>query len=480
MYQTQEAGPDAPVSVATAMSRTQEAIGLIVILMASFLLAVDFSILTVALPTIGNDLGFTVGGLQWVITAFALCAAGFTLFFSRLADRLGRRRLFLAGMCLLGAGSLLGGLAANPAMLIGARVLQGVATAISVPTALALITTTFPEGSRRERAIGLNATLMATGFTVGALLSGVITESLGWRWTFLVNLPVVLATVVVTPLVIRATHERSTAQLDLWGSITLSGGLFAVVYGTSTLTAAGWTDIRSGPVIVAGLLILLAFVRIERRAKNPLIPVTLLTRRHIVVANGTGFLAFVTETSFVFLLTLYLQDARGFDSLRTGLCFGLLGVGTIVGGAVGRHTVGRLGNRATVALGFTVQALATLLVGMFGAVMPISMLLLLLLVQGAASLVATVGFVVAATSGLWNAEQGAASGLATTSQQMGIAVGTPLLAAVFTLVLSHSGSPHDAAMSDALSIAIVINACLCVGGVILSGFLDRSRPRAVA
>ncbi|MFJ2599012.1 MFS transporter, partial [Streptomyces erythrochromogenes] len=163
---------------------------LVVLLVAQFMLAVDFSILNVALPVIGDGLGFSLSNLQWIATSFALCAAGFTLLFGRVADLFGRRRLFLVGLAVLGLSSLVGGLATSPEMLIAARVFQGLATAAVTPAGLSLLTTSFPEGPLRQKALGLNGALMSAGFTTGAILGGVLTDLLSWRWAFFINVPV--------------------------------------------------------------------------------------------------------------------------------------------------------------------------------------------------------------------------------------------------------------------------------------------------
>ena len=179
-----------------------------VLLTASFTLAVDFSILNVALPDIGRDVGFSLDHLQWVATSFALCAAGFTLLFGRVADLFGRRRLFLPGIALLGLSSLVGGIAQEPALLIAARAAQGIATAMVTPAALSLLTTTFPEGRARDRALGLNGALMAAGFTTGAILGGVLTDLLSWRWAFFINVAVAVVVLVVAPRSCRRAGRR--------------------------------------------------------------------------------------------------------------------------------------------------------------------------------------------------------------------------------------------------------------------------------
>ncbi|MBT2504127.1 MFS transporter [Curtobacterium sp. ISL-83] len=250
----------------------RQRVALAVLLTASFTLAVDFSILNVALPTIGADVGFAIGNLQWVATAFALCAAGFTLLMGRVADIAGRRRMFLIGMVLLGAGSLAGGLATTPALLLIARVAQGLATAIAVPSALALLITAFPEGRARDRALGLNGSLMAAGFTTGAILGGLLTDLLSWRWAFLINVPVAIGVLIVAPMVLQDSRTTHRTRLDVPGAITVTLGLLALVYGLTTAAEASWTSPTVLESFAASVVLLTAFALIERRAPHPLAP----------------------------------------------------------------------------------------------------------------------------------------------------------------------------------------------------------------
>ncbi|GHF53785.1 hypothetical protein GCM10017566_29030 [Amycolatopsis bartoniae] len=229
---------------------------LVLLLTAGFTLAVDFSVLTVALPAIGADVGFALGNLQWIATAFALCAAGCTLLFGRVADLLGRRRVFLAGMTLLGVASLAGGLAVSPAMLLAARAAQGLATAAVTPAALALLTTSFPEGPLRERALGLNGSLMAAGFTAGAILGGVLTDLLSWRWAFFLNVPVAAFVLLAAPRVLDEHRPDRRAKADLPGALTVTLGLLAVVYAATTAGARSWGDPRVLLSLAAGVVLL--------------------------------------------------------------------------------------------------------------------------------------------------------------------------------------------------------------------------------
>ncbi|WP_132116907.1 MFS transporter [Actinocrispum wychmicini] len=420
---------------------SRQRITLIVLLSAGFTLAVDFSILNVALPAIGADVGFSAGALQWVATAFALCAAGFTLLFGRIADLFGRRRLFLVGMVLLGIGSLVGGVATVPWLLLVARVAQGLATAAVTPAALSLLTTSFPEGALRDKALGLNGALMAAGFTTGAILGGVLTDLLSWRWAFFVNVPVAVAVLLVAPAVLVESRPAERPRLDVPGAITVTLGLLAIVYGLTTSPYA----------LIAGAVLLGAFWIIENRVAAPLVPVSIVRKRDVRWGNVAGLLAFMTETSLVFVLTVYLQGQLGYTPLGAGLSFAVLGVGTVLGGIVAPKILARLGNKRTVVAGFAVQAAATLplvLIGHGG----LALLLPATFVGGVANLVAIVGFMVTATSGLPDGEQGLATGLATMSQQVGITVGIPVMSAV---------------MTGGVTTAIYVNAALCAATAVL-------------
>ncbi|MFE0648918.1 MFS transporter [Streptomyces sp. NPDC059534] len=455
--------PSAPPDRMTGRMR----LVLVVLLLAQFMLAVDFSILNVALPVIGQGLGFGLGGLQWIATAFALAAAGFTLLFGRVADIVGRRRLFLGGMALLGLSSLAGGLATGPEMLMAARVAQGLATAAVTPAGLSLLTSSFPEGPLRAKALGLNGALMSAGFTTGAILGGVLTDLLSWRWAFLVNVPVALAVLLVAPAVIAESRPAVRPRLDVPGAITVTGGLLALVYGLTAAGEHGWTDPVTLAALAAGALLLAAFGLVERRASSPLVPLHVLKRRTVVWGNVAGLVAFVTETSLVFLMTLYLQDVLGFSPLAAGLSFGVLGAGTILGGVAASRFIGRFGARVALVSGGLLQAVATLsLYGLGDGRGSLWLLLAATFAGGVGNMLAIVGFMVTATSGIPDGEQGMATGLATMTQQIGITMGTPIMSAVVVTA---------PVLLDGIGLAVLVNAAVVAAGAVLAGlFLRRT------
>src|SRR3954447_15774989 len=324
---------------------------LLVLVGTGFMLSVDFSILNVALPAAGAGVGLGPAQLPWITSAYALPAAGFTLLFGRLGDLLGRRRLLLAGLALLAAASLLGGLASGAGTLLAARVLQGLAAAMAIPAALSLLTTTFAEGPLRARALGLNGALACAGFTVGALVGGTVVGALSWRAAFFVNVPVALVVLVVAPLVVAESRRPARTRLDVPGAVTVTGGPLGVVYAVIE---------RSLLVGVIGVLLLVAFRAIERRAPAPLVPAAILRHPSVRWGNVAGFVVFAVEPAVIFLMTLYLQEVLGLSPLATGLVFGVPGLAAMVAGVAAGRAIGRFGVRAVLLATMAVEGVAIL------------------------------------------------------------------------------------------------------------------------
>lgn len=454
---------------ATDRFTPSQALAMGVLLTANFTLAVDFSILNVALPPIGRELGFDTASLQWIVTAFAVCAASFTLFFGRVADLLGRKRLFIAGLALLGAASVVGGLATTPGVLLAARVGQGVATAMVTPAALALMTTMFPEGRARSRALGLNGALMAAGFTAGAVLGGLLTGGVSWRWAFFVNVAVAAAALLVGAFVLHEPRRVARARLDVVGAITVTAALVALVFGIDSAGRVGWGEPGTWMPLGVSAVFFVVFALAEKRAIEPLVAPSLLKRREIAWGNLAGLLAFATETSLVFLLTIYLQEILGYTPIAAGLMLGVLGIGTVLGGLLAPRVIGRVGSSRAIVVGLIVQA---------GATFPLAFasdehawaipLLVLTFLGGVANLVAIVGYVVTATGSVPSEQQGLATGLVTMSQQVGIALGTPVMAAVVAAFAA-------AGLLAGLQMAIGLNAAMALSTALLVAVVLRGR-----
>jgi MFS family permease len=426
---------------------------LFLLLGTQFMLSVDFSILNVALPHVGNGVGIALADLPWIVTAFALPLAGFTLLFGRIADLFGRRRLFLIGVTLLAVSSLLGGIATEPVLLLTARTLQGLATAIATPAALSLLTTSFTDEKQRARVLGLNGALLSAGFTAGALIGGMLVGVLNWRWAFLINVPFAIIILVVTPMVVAASKAPAGVKLDVPGAITVTAGLLAFAYGVTN---------RSLFALVGGLALLVVFWFIERRAKAPLASVRILNRPTVKWGNLGGLLTISLMTGVLFLLTLYLQDVLHFSPLTTGLIFGVPGIASVFAGVLAGRFINRYGPRTVLTVGLAVQGVMNaplLLLGSSRASLVI--LLPTLFIAFFAHVVAIVSYMVTATSGLPNSEQGLATGLATLAQQIGITVGIPVIGAVAALRTGLLSGLHLVAILEVvvmlLGVALIWN-----------------------
>ncbi|MFD0886117.1 MFS transporter, partial [Streptosporangium algeriense] len=354
------------------------------------------------------------------------------------------------------------------------------ATAAVTPAALSLLTTSFPEGPLRDRALGLNGALMAAGFTTGAILGGVLTDLLSWRWAFFVNVPVAVVVLALAPSTLSETRPAERPRLDPLGAAAVTLGLLTLIYGLTTAGERSWTDPAALTALGAGVLLLAAFWAIEKRVAAPLVPVAVLKRRSVGLGNVAGLLAFATETSLVFLLTLYLQKVLGYSPLGAGLSFAVLGAGTVLGGIVGPKVIGRVGSAGAVVVGFVVQAASTLPLALLGQEPGwIALLLVATFAGGVANLVAIVGFMVTATSGLPDREQGLATGLATMSQQVGITMGIPVMSAVVAAHVHSQGGESVQSVLGGVSAAILVNAALgLVTAVLVALFLRASKRPA--
>ncbi|GAB3757909.1 MFS transporter [Microlunatus parietis] len=395
---------------------------LFVLLGAGFLVSVDFSILNVALPETGASVGLAESRLAWIAAAYALPSAGFALLFGRLADLYGRRRLFMISMIVLAGASVLGAVAVNPEMLLSARALQGLATAMALPASLSLLTTTFAEGPVRARALGLNGALMSGGFTIGALVGGTLVGLLSWRAAFWINVPVAVLILAVTPFLIEASRAPVRKRLDLPGAVTVTGGLLAIVYAAVE---------RSFAAAAIGVLLIGAFWLIERRATDPLVPVGILRRPTVAWGNLAGLVIFSMETGMIFLMTLYLQRILGLSPLWTGLIFGVPGLAAVAAGVIAGRLLGRYGYRKVLLVAMLVQGLATIPLAFVGEHRAAVVVVIIALFLGFFGHVAAiVGYTVTGTSGLPDGEQGLATGLTTMTQQVAVSVGIPILSAI--------------------------------------------------
>lgn len=414
------------VPVATAQPQRTGA-RLALLAATQFLVATDFDIVFVALPSIGRDLGFTTATLQWVISAYTVVLGGFLLLGGRAADRLGARRVFVAGLLIFGLSSLAGGFATSSAALVAARAVQGLGAALLTPASLKLISAGFAEGPERNRAFAVWGVAGSAGAAVGALAGGVLTHALGWQAVLLVNVPVTAAAAAAAFVVLAHDGPRIPGAFDLPGAILATLGSSLVVFG---LVEASWT-LQGAGAIAAGVLLLAAFAATERRTPDALLPLRLLANRALLQPTVAIFLFMAAVGTSYFLITTYLQDALGYSSLQAGLAFlplslmAMLGAGRLFPLLVGRYGVERTLVVGMAGLGVMLAVMATGMAvdGSYWAVLP----------GFAWALFAGIAFPAlfgAAGSAVPAAEQGVASALVSTSQYIGGAVG---MAAIVTL-----------------------------------------------
>jgi MFS family permease len=459
--------PPAAAGGRTALS-PRDRLVLFVLCAAQFMVALDFSVLNVALPLLGPDLGMSPSALQWAVTAFALPSGGFLLLFGRVGDLYGRRRLFLAGLAVFGAASVLATFAWDPASFLAGRALQGLGAAAIVPTGMSLLTTTFPEGPARDRALGVSGTVLSLGFTFGMVAGGVMTDVLGWRSTMGLLAVFALLVLPLAPGLLPESRTPERPRLDVPGAITVTGGLLAVIYALSTAAERGFGGADVIGTLVVGLALLVAFVRIESRAEEPLVSLPMLRRRTVAWGNLGGLATFSMMSTVVFVLTLYLQETLRLSAFETGLVFGTQGVLSAVAGTYAPRVIGRLGARRTLVVSLAGQGtlVATLLLlGTAGS----SVWLATAAVSLASMfhLGAIISYGLTVTSGVPDEEQGLATGLVTSTQQVGITVGIPLLGVLATTAPDLMSGVHTVLAIDAaivLSAAVLVAVGLRAGG----------------
>ena len=402
---------------------------LVIICLAQFMVVLDATIVNVALPHIQTSLGFTEASLQWVINAYTLVFAGFLLLGGRAGDLLGRKRLFLVGLVIFTAASLLNGLATTSGMLIS-------------PAALSIISTTFDEGKERARALAVWAAIAIGGSAVGLVLGGALTQAFSWRWIFFVNIPVgIFAFFAALRIVPESKDEHAHQGYDLAGAVTVTGGLMLLVYGLVNSAQHGWGSTVSIVSFVVAAALLVGFVLIEQRSAEPLVRLSIFRVRSLTTANLAMFLAFSGMFAMFFFNTQYIQRALGFGPLKAGVAFLPFTAGIMISAGLASAFAPRIGVRPVTAAGMVLTILGLLLF----ARMPVNGsyasdvlpgMILASLGMGAIFMPLTL----VATTGLKNEDQGLASGLFNTSQQVGGALG---LAILTTIAVGHTSDQNS-------------------------------------
>ena len=462
----------------TGRPATSRWLVLVLVCLAQFMVVLDATVVNVALPSIQGDLDFSSSSLQWVVNGYTLVFGGFLLLGGRAADLLGRKRLFIAGTAVFTLASLLSGLAQSPEMLISARALQGLGGALVSPAALSIITTTFADGPERTRALGVWGAIAGSGGAFGLLLGGLLTETLSWEWVFFVNVPIGLATIIASArFVPESLGVGERRGFDLGGAVSVTSGLVILTYAIVKAQDFGWGDPRMLGLGALAAMLLAAFVAIERRSPSPLVRLGILRTRSLAATNAVMLLVAGGLFSMFFFGGLYLQNVLGYDPLEAGLAFLPMTAGIVAGSMLSQRLIPRFGVKNVLLGGLSVAAVGLALMtrvepdsSYVGVVLPAFVLMAIGMGNAFVPLTLT------ATTNVSPEDQGLASGLFNTAQQVGGALG---LAVLSTLAANRTdGATDPAALVDGFHVAFTAGAGLIAIGAIITAVALRRRDVA--
>jgi len=450
---------------------------LALVCVAFFMTVLDVSIVNVALPSIGRSLHFSETGLQWVITAYAITFGGFLLLGGRAGDILGRKRMFLAGLVLFSAASLACGLASSTGVLVAARAVQGFGAAIVSPSTLSIITTTFEEGSERNKALGIWGAMGGSGAAAGVLFGGILTKYAGWEWIFFVNVPVGALVLLLAPRVVRESRAPVRQGFDVIGASSVTAGLTLLVYAISKAPVDGWGNSTTVGLLIGAAALIAFFLVWESRVPGPLMPLSIFRIRTLAGANIVGVLLGSSIFADFFLLTLYVQNVLRYSALKTGVTF-LATAGTVVVvAALAQWLTTKIGPRIVMAVGLTLNTGALI----WYAQIPVHGtyvhdLLGGYLLFGFGLALAFIPVSIAALAGVGPQDAGLASGLLNTSQQVGGAIGVAVASSIAVsraTHLLHTGSSPAAAFTHGYALAFWVVAGISAAGVVAAITLVR-------
>jgi EmrB/QacA subfamily drug resistance transporter len=470
-----------PRAAADLSSQRGKNLALMLLAMTQFVVVIDASIVNVALPSIGTALHFSRDDLSWVVNAYTLTFGGFLLLGGRLADLLGRRRMFMLGLAVFSLASLAGGLAQSEAWLLTARAVQGLGAAIVSPAALSIITTTFAEGAERNRALGIWGAVAGAGGAAGVLLGGILTSGLSWRWVLFVNVPIGLIAATLAPrLLLESKSEDGTEGFDIPGAVTVTAGLALLIYTVVDAVNVGWGSTGTLLRLAGSAVLLAAFVTIERRQRHPLMPFSIFRLRTLRGADIVGLLIGMSLFSMFFFISLYMQYVLHYSPIKAGVSYLPLAVGIIISAGAGSQLVTRIGFKPVLTAGLLLIAAALLWFsrvpapgGSFAADV-LGPSLLAAFGLGFSFVSVTIG----AMTGTKPHEAGLASGLINTAQQVGGALGLAILATVAnsrTQSLLHAGVHNTSvALTKGFDRAFLVGAGFAIAGAILTTILISS------
>jgi|HubBroStandDraft_6_1064221.scaffolds.fasta_scaffold108416_3 EmrB/QacA subfamily drug resistance transporter len=471
-------------SADTAVDRRRWLV-LALIVTAQFMVVLDIAIVNVALPSIKTDLHFSQVSLQWVITAYAILFGGVLMLGGRLADLLGRRRLFLIGLTLFTASSLLDGLAWSEGSLIAFRALQGLGAALLSPAALSILTTTFQEGRERNLALGIWGAVSGSGGAAGVLLGGALTSGLNWSWIFFVNVPVGVVLIASTTRLLReSVADLKHRHFDLAGAATITSGLMLLVYAMTRAAQHGWGTAESIVLLAASAGLIGAFFAIEARSPAPLLPLRIFRLRTLSGSNFGGLMLGGSVFAEFFLLTLYMQQVLHYSAIKTGVAYIGLTLTIIIFSGVAQALVNRIGVRWVLPAGLALSTVALVLF----AQLPVhahyfSDLFPAFLISGLGLALSFVPMSIGALAGVRPADAGVASGLINTTQQVGGAIGVAVATTVATTVTAHFVTAHagssafgGAALTHGFQAAFYVLAGIAAVGALVAAVLLERQP----
>jgi EmrB/QacA subfamily drug resistance transporter len=456
--------------------RTKKGLVLALTCAAQFMVVLDIAIVNVALPAIQDDLEMGQNALQWVVIAYGLLLGGFLLLGGRLGDLLGRRRIFLAGLTLFSASSLVAGLAGSAEVLIAARGFQGFGAALVAPTALSILAVNFAEGRERNWALGIFGAVGGSSASVGVIASGLLTDGPGWRWIFFINIPIGVVLILLAARSLPADRPAmGSRQFDTLGAATVTGGLLLFVYGLNRGVDHGWTSASTVAVFAAAVTLLAAFVRVEARTRAPLVPFDSLRNRTMVASDLAAFLLFGAFFSFIFLASLLMQQLLLYSPTRTGVAWLATSVTAFIGaGIAGARLVSSFGVKRLLVLGLSLAALG---LGWLTQLSPganyVDDLLPAFLLLGVAIGLSAPSVQIGALTGVAGRTIGLASGLVETMREIGGAVG---IAAASTVLVARTQdaseltdpAARESALFDAFQAAFGVALVLAVLGVVVA------------
>ncbi len=472
----------------TSLDSRKRWFALALIVTAQFMVVLDVAIVNVALPSIKTDLHFSQESLQWVITAYSILFGGVLLLGGRLADLLGRRRLFVAGLVLFTVSSLLDGLAWSEGSLIAFRSLQGLGAAMLSPAALSILTTTFEEGRERNIALGIWGAASGSGGAAGVLLGGALTSAFSWSWIFFINVPVGVVVLALVPVLLRESRaDLFHRHFDAAGAASITGGLMLLVYAMTRAAQHGWTTVETISLLAGAAALIAAFVVIELRSKAPLLPMRIFRNRTLTASNVSGLLLAGAVFSQFFLLTLYMQQVLHYSALKTGVAYVALTLSIIAFSGIAQALATRVGVRPVLTAGLVLSAGGLVLY----AQLPVSGhyfwdLFPAFLLSGIGLALAFVPMSIGALTGVQQSDAGVASGLINTSQQVGGAIGVAAATTIATTFSAHyvHGHPGSSALSGAalthgFQVAFYVLAGIAAAGAVVAAALTESRAVTV-